>query len=287
MELSDIDIILAVARSGKISQAAKELNYAQSNVTTRIKKLEQEYQVQLFNRFPKGVVLTSKGEQFVQYATRIRDLLNDLHQDMTDPGEPSGMLKIGIVETAASSRFMEMLNEYQVSYPEVSISLVNATSPKVLRKKIQDYEIDGAFISGACVKEGLKVEYEMQDTVHIISKRMDVPPESLCQVSWVVFPQGCPYREITEQFLQEEGLSARNMIEVSTMENLLSCVESGIAFTIMPCNVIHKKPDAFSVHDLAEQFTHTTTTFVRGEGRYVSSALDQFVKLLNQKCITF
>lgn len=178
MELSDIDIILAVARSGKISQAAKELNYAQSNVTTRIKKLEQEYQVQLFNRFPKGVVLTSKGEQFVQYATRIRDLLNDLEQDMTDPGEPSGTLKIGIVETAASSRFMEILNEYQVTYPEVSISLVNATSPKVLRKKIQEYEIDGAFISGACVKEGLKVEYEMQDTVHIISKRMDVPPKA-------------------------------------------------------------------------------------------------------------
>jgi len=287
MELSDIDIILAVARSGKISQAAKELNYAQSNVTTRIKKLEQEYQVQLFNRFPKGVVLTSKGEQFVQYATRIRDLLNDLEQDMTDPGEPTGTLKIGIVETAASSRFMEILNEYQVAYPEVSISLVNATSPKVLRKKIQEYEIDGAFISGACVKEGLKVEYEMQDTVHIISKRMDVPPESLCQVSWVVFPKGCPYREITEEYLQEEGLSARNMIEVSTMDNLLSCVESGVAFTIMPCSVIHKKPDEFSVYDLAERFTHTTTTFVRGEDRYVSSALDRFVKLLNQKCITF
>ncbi|HBU84548.1 MAG TPA: LysR family transcriptional regulator [Paenibacillus sp.] len=287
MELSDIDIILAVARSGKISQAAKELNYAQSNVTTRIKKLEQEYQVQLFNRFPKGVVLTSKGEQFVQYATRIRDLLNDLEQEMTDPGAPSGTLKIGIVETAASSRFMEILNEYQVTYPEVSISLVNATSPKVLRKKIQEYEIDGAFISGACVKEGLKVEYEMQDTVHIISKRMDVPPESLCQVSWVVFPKGCPYREITEEFLQEEGLSARNMIEVSTMDNLLSCVESGVAFTIMPCSVIHKKPDEFSVYDLAERFTHTTTTFVRGEDRYVSSALDRFVKLLNQKCITF
>ncbi|WP_063566287.1 LysR family transcriptional regulator [Paenibacillus sp. O199] len=287
MELSDIDIILAVARSGKISQAAKELNYAQSNVTTRIKKLEQEYQVQLFNRFPKGVVLTSKGEQFIQYATRIRDLLNDMEQDMTDPGEPSGTLKIGIVETAASSRFMEILNEYQVTYPEVSISLVNATSPKVLRKKIQEYEIDGAFISGACVKEGLKVEYEMQDTVHIISKRMDVQPKSLCQVSWVVFPKGCPYREITEEYLQEEGLSARNMIEVSTMDNLLSCVESGIAFTIMPCSVIHKKPDEFSVYDLAERFTHTTTTFVRGEDRYVSSALDRFAKLLNQKCITF
>ncbi|WP_427050628.1 LysR family transcriptional regulator [Paenibacillus sp. TC-CSREp1] len=287
MELSDIDIMLAVGRSGKISQAAKELNYAQSNVTTRIKKLEEEYQVQLFNRSSKGVMPTEKGEQFLAYAARIRNLLYDLEQEMTDPVEPSGTLRIGIVETAASRRFIDILNEYQILYPDVSISLVNATSPKVLRHKIESSELDGAFISGACVTEGLKVEYEMQDTVHIISKRTDPPLETFCQISWVVFPQGCPYREITEKFLEEEGLSAKKLIEVSTMENLLSCVESGIAVTIMPCSVVHNHPEAYSLHDLSDVLTPTSTTFVRGENRYISSALQQFMRLLNEKCITF
>lgn len=287
MELSDIDIMLAVGRTGKISQAAKELNYAQSNVTTRIRKLEEEYQVQLFDRSAKGVQPTEKGKQFLAYAARLRNLLYDLEQEMTDPEEPSGTLRIGIVETAASRRFIEILNEYQMTYPNVSISLVNATSPKVLRHKIQSSELDGAFISGACVKEGLKVEYEMQDTVHIISKRTETPLETFCQLSWVVFPQGCPYREITEKFLAEEGLSAKKLIEVSTMENLLGCVESGIAVTIMPCSVVHNQPEAYTVHDLSDVLTPTATTFVRGENRYVSSALRQFIKLLNEKCMTF
>lgn len=287
MELSDIDIMLAVGRYGKISQAAKELNYAQSNVTTRIKKLEEEYQVQLFNRSSKGVMPTEKGTQFLAYAARIRGLLHDLQQEMADPEEPAGTLRIGIVETAASRRFIEILNEYQMTYPDVSISLVNATSPKVLRHKIQSSELDGAFISGACVKEGLKVEYEMQDTVHIISKRTDTLLESFCQLSWVVFPQGCPYREITEKFLAEEGLSAKKLIEVSTMENLLSCVESGIAVTIMPCSVVHNNPEAYTLHNLSDVLTPTTTTFVRGENRYVSRALHQFMRLLNEKAMTF
>ena len=287
MELSDIDIMLAVGRTGKISQAAKELNYAQSNVTTRIKKLEEEYQVQLFDRSSKGVNPTDKGKQFLAYAARIHSLLYDLEQEMTDPKEPFGTLRIGIVETAASRRFIEILNEYQVRYPNVSISLVNATSPKVLRHKIEASELDGAFISGACVKEGLKVEYEMQDTVHIISKHSETPLESFCQLSWVVFPQGCPYREITEKFLTEEGLSAKKLIEVSTMENLLSCVDSGIAVTIMPCSVVHNKSEAYSVHNLSDLLTPTTTTFVRGENRYVSSALQQFISLLNDKGMTF
>lgn len=286
MELSDINILIEVAKSGKISHAAKKLNYAQSNVTARIKKLEKEYNVQLFNRYPKGVVMTEKGEQFVDYAIKIRNILDDLKSEMHDDGEPSGDLKIGIVETAASSKFMDILNEYQVMYPDVSISLINATSPKLL-KKVQDHEIHGAFISGNFNECGLKVEYQMEDTVHLISKRTEVPPESLCKVSWAVFPKGCPFRKITEEFLEEENLSAKNMIEVSTLDNLLSCVKSGIAYTIMPKTVINKETDKFSAYNLSEKFTNTTTKFVRCNDRYVSNSYNKFVELLNAKCINF
>lgn len=55
MELSDIDIVLAVARSGKISQAAKELNYAQSNVTTRIKNWSRNIKYSCSTDFPKAL----------------------------------------------------------------------------------------------------------------------------------------------------------------------------------------------------------------------------------------
>ncbi len=286
MELSDINILIEVAKSGKISHAAKKLNYAQSNVTARIKKLEKEYHVQLFNRYPKGVMLTEKGEKFVDYAIKIRNLLDDLRSEMQEGGEPSGDLKIGIVETAASSKFMDILNEYQVMYPDVSISLINATSP-ILLKKVQDHEIDGAFISGSFDECGMKVEYQMEDTVHVFSKRSEAPPESLCKVSWVVFQKGCPFRKITEEFLEEENLSAKNMIEVSTLDNLLSCVKSGIAYTIMPKTVINKETDKFSAYNLSEKFTNTTTKFVRCNDRYVSNSYDKFVELINEKCMNF
>jgi DNA-binding transcriptional LysR family regulator len=286
MELSDINILIEVAKTGNISHAAKQLNYSQSNITARIKKLEKEYNVQLFNRYPKGVILTSKGEQFVDYALKIRNLLDDLEKEMQDTGEPSGNLKIGIVETAASSRFINILNEYQFMYPEVSISLINATSTKLL-KKVQDHEIDGAFISGDFNESGLKVDYQMEDTVHLISKQTESPPESLCKVSWVVFPEGCPYRAITEEFLKEEDLSAKNVIEVSTIDNLLSCVKLGIAFTIMPKTVIQEEVGEFSIYNLSSRFTETTTKFVRCNDVYVTKAYDKFIELLNEKSINF
>jgi hypothetical protein len=132
--------------------------------------------------------------------------------------------------------------------PDYHISLVKATSP-ILLKKVQTHEIDGAFISGNFDACGLKVECQMADTVHLMSKKTEKPPESLCKVSWVVFPEGCPYRGITEDFPKEER--------------------------------------KFSTYDLSSKFTHTTTKFIRCNDRYVSKAYDQFVALLNEKCINF
>lgn len=53
MELRDLQIFKCVATLGSVSSAAKELNYVQSNVTARIKHLENELNTQLFYRHKK------------------------------------------------------------------------------------------------------------------------------------------------------------------------------------------------------------------------------------------
>ncbi|MGN8646274.1 LysR family transcriptional regulator [Gracilibacillus sp. HCP3S3_G5_1] len=62
MELRDIRVFLAIAESGSISGAAKQLNYVQSNVIARLKKLEDELGVLLFHRGVKGIAITEKGK---------------------------------------------------------------------------------------------------------------------------------------------------------------------------------------------------------------------------------
>ncbi len=61
MELSDLKVFQAIAEEGSISRAAEKLDYVQSNVTMRLRRLEEELGVLLFYRKPKGVQLTEKG----------------------------------------------------------------------------------------------------------------------------------------------------------------------------------------------------------------------------------
>lgn len=63
MDAGDLKIFQAVAREGSITKAATALNYVQSNVTTRIKQLEDQLQVPLFHRSNRGMPLHSgRGE---------------------------------------------------------------------------------------------------------------------------------------------------------------------------------------------------------------------------------
>ena len=71
MELSDLVTFAAVARCGGITRAAGELNTVQSNVTNRIRALETEAGVSLFERHARGMALTDAGRRLLPYAERL------------------------------------------------------------------------------------------------------------------------------------------------------------------------------------------------------------------------
>lgn len=64
MEFKDLEIFQLVAQKGTITEAAKALSYVQSNITSRIHKLETELNTPLFNRHNRGISLTPEGKNY-------------------------------------------------------------------------------------------------------------------------------------------------------------------------------------------------------------------------------
>ncbi len=64
MEFKDLEIFQLVAEKGTITEAAKDLKYVQSNITSRIRKLEAEMNTPLFNRHRRGMSLTPEGKNY-------------------------------------------------------------------------------------------------------------------------------------------------------------------------------------------------------------------------------
>jgi DNA-binding transcriptional LysR family regulator len=123
MDAADLKVFAAVARIGGMNRAANELHTVQSNVTARVRTLEEELGVQLFRRGRKGVTLTAAGERLLPYAIRVAHLLEEAQKAVKDDGSPRGRLTIGSVETTAALRLSPVLAAYWTTYPNVDLVL--------------------------------------------------------------------------------------------------------------------------------------------------------------------
>src|SRR6478736_6318385 len=80
----DLQFFLAVARTGQLSTAARRLRTSHATVSRRIDRLEFALKVKLFERNPRGYVLTGMGQRFVETAERIERETEQLQLDIND-----------------------------------------------------------------------------------------------------------------------------------------------------------------------------------------------------------
>jgi len=281
MELTDLKVFLVVAEEGSVSAAARRLDYVQSNVTTRLRKLESELGAPLFHRHPKGVVLSERGIIFREYALKILQLADDAVNAVREREEPAGTLAIGVVETVASAGLLRVLSDFQARYPHVSLSLVTGTSPN-LRAKVLNYELDGAFVTGEIGSPLLVSEYEIRDVVGLVTHSgvEEISTSDLSRVTWVVFQKGCPFRALTEAWLESAGLKPAQVIETATLETMLGCVRSGLGATLLPVSALPQEDGQLRVLPVPEAYWSMTTRLIRRRDRFVSKAFTAFVERL-------
>ena len=104
MDLRDLATFATVARLGGMGRAARALNTVQSNVTQRVRRLEDSLGVPLFERSRAGVRLTAAGERLIPYAVRLDALLEEASRAARDDGAPRGSLIVGSLETTREPR---------------------------------------------------------------------------------------------------------------------------------------------------------------------------------------
>src|SRR4051794_41818630 len=117
MDAGDLRVFEAVARLGGMNRAAAEIHTVQSNVTARIRQLEDELGTALFQRTSRGVVLTQAGRRLLPYAARIASLIADAKRAVADDGIPNGPLVIGSLETTAGVRGARNLGRFFPGHP--------------------------------------------------------------------------------------------------------------------------------------------------------------------------
>ena len=278
MDVRDLKVFETVARCQSINRAAMELNTVQSNVTARVRMLETELGVSLFERRPSGMKLTVAGERLLPYAFEVRAVISNAKRAIADAGVPGGQLLIGMRKSTSAMHLTNLLSSYLAAHPQVDVQ-IHTENSLALVNMVLERRLDGAFVCSIGEHRDLVGETVFDEELVVISgPDVEDLAELAADARMILLGQGSIYQPQLEAVLARQGIAAPRVMELGTLENLMGCVSAGLGVTLLPIGVVK----AFSgtkvrMHRVADEDCRVQTVFVRRRDGYVSSTLSSFI----------
>lgn len=172
MKLHHLRDLLAVARSGGVRAASRDIGIAQPALTRSIRELERELGVPLFERQARGLVPTALGEAFIRRAKAVDNELAHARDEIAQmQGLTLGNLRVAMAMVPHMALFPHVLRPFRLRYPGVRLDVVDAVFPTV-----EAGVVDGSFdfyIGPAPeqLPEGLLFEQLFVNTRVIVGRR--------------------------------------------------------------------------------------------------------------------
>ncbi|MBX9944285.1 MAG: LysR family transcriptional regulator [Reyranella sp.] len=282
MDAKDLATFEAVARLGGMGRAAHELNTVQSNVTQRVRRLEEALGVCLFERSRAGTKLTRAGERLMPYAGRVGALLAEAGRAARDDGAPRGTLTIGSLETTVALRLSPVLATYARTHPDVDLVLRTGTTAELI-ERVLDRELEGAFVCGPVVHPLLIAASVFEEELALLSAPSQRSVASLLvrpDLRLVILRAGCSYRQRLEEVLARRGIVGLRRLEFGTLEAILGAVAADLGVTLLPHALIGPawRGGRIRAHRLPKAEARVQTVFVHRRDMLCSSALTAFQK---------
>ena len=142
MNWDDMRLFLAVARTGSISGAARQLGVQHSTVSRRMRSLEEKLGARLIERKKGGYELTLAGEKLRQSALRIeREMLGIDEALLGKDANLVGPLRVTAINNMASSVLMPMFARFSEQHPQVELHIIVSNMDASLAQREADVAI--------------------------------------------------------------------------------------------------------------------------------------------------
>lgn len=239
MDLKQLNALLAIADHGSFSAAATALHTVQSNVSTRIGRLERELRVDLVDRGSRE--LTPAGLAVVDRARRIVGELNAIPSDLAALNdEVKGTVNTGVIASTARWLVPRLLAKLEIAQPLVTLRVTEAPTNNIV-PAVGSGALDTGVISLPAESADVIIEPLFEEDVvlvvpanHHLAGEQELEMRQLRDVPLVLPPQGTPLRdELDAEFAREDvQLVARS--EVNGIRLIESLVSRGLGAALLP-----------------------------------------------------
>lgn len=241
MELHQLEYLLAVAEEGSVTRAAERLMLAQPSLSQQLRKLEREVGQPMFDRLPRGVVLTEAGRRMVEHARRILAEVQDARRHVADARiGVGGPLVVGAIPTIAPFVIPQVAAAFLTDFPEVELTLVEDVTQGLV-DRLDRAEIDVALASSVDASQRVLVERVATEPLwllvpggHRLCGRTAIAWSALRGERFLVLQSMHCLAGQVQMICAEQGVSPRIVSRGAQLTTIAAMVSAGLGVSIVP-----------------------------------------------------
>lgn len=239
MQWDDLRYVLAVHSTGSVAAAARQLGVSNVTVFRRIKVMEKQLGIRLFDRTRKGYVATSPALEMARQAERIENEVGALERRIWRQDEElSGVVRITAPDSTGAFVVVPLLAELQKLYPKITIDLI--LDNRVLNMSKRDADI--ALRPTTAPPENL-IGHRAAPLVHApyaatrLLPRAKSRDKDIANLPWVGLDSSFGGNRVTtyQRYLDSHANAGRIILRVNSMLAMAHAIKAGVGIGVLTC----------------------------------------------------
>lgn len=245
----DLQYVVAVAECGSFSRAAEACAITQPALSERIKRIESDLGVELFERNKRALRVTPVGERIVLKARRLLDDVVEIDEIVSSSHEPlCGPLRVGIIATLGPYLMPLVLPRLRRKYPNLELILQEGLTESLIAS-LQAGSLDVLIAAAPLHASGIKqVDLFHEPFVlavpveHEMATRPVVNARDLRGDDMVLLEDGHCLTGQALDVCPAKQRHNRNRLHAMTLETLRHMVATGAGYTLLPSLAVGTTP---------------------------------------------
>ena len=246
MTLRHFRIFTAVVDCRTMHQAAESLYLSQPGISQAIREMENHYQVRLFERYKKKLILTADGEKLLKYCRVLLAEYDSLEQVMKEAREIP-VIRVGATVSVGEEILVPMISAFERECPNIRTE-VTVNNTEYVEESILNGRLDVGLIEGQVVSSDVELEPFYQDRMLVVaapgnplSDEPEVMPRQLSQFDIITREQGSQARNVLLNMLHEQGIDVRIKWNCTNVHTIKQAVMAGQGIALLSSLVVDRE----------------------------------------------
>ena len=290
MNLNQLKLFYLAAKHGSLSAAAEAMFITQPAVTKGIQRLQEHYEIKLFNRFGRKMALTDAGEVLYGIAESIFEMENQAEESLRDfQQRKRGFIRILASESFGSYYLPFILDRFCMVNPKIRISMETLPTDLIVEKTAA-LSNDIGFISYPVPHKKLLSREVLEDSYQIIvppghplALKPVIEPEDLAGHALIVHEQGSAPRKSIEEYIRRHNIHVSIPLELSSNEAIKTAVEEGLGVAVITRRVVSKEIGMGKLKAIPLSDPAMTRKFylIHHKDKYISRPLQSLIDVVD------